>query len=185
MRSPGPYLLGSFFEAQDQNLVAGKSGVAECDSAWSGERIPRPRRHPPASRSELERRNRDRAAVCGAGSSWALWPRACRGREAAPATWRRRCAAPASSIKLVSSMKCHMRLSRLGAGPAFSAGMRSSGGAGCRAGRPSYRCSPRCESTRPWSGARRCPRDPRSAGPLSSRLCEWAHDSQRGPGRQC
>ena len=50
VRAPGPYLLGSFFEvgsffeAKNQNLVAGQSGPAECDSAWSGEETPQPRR---------------------------------------------------------------------------------------------------------------------------------------------
>jgi len=47
VRSPDPYLLGSLFEAQNQNLVAGQSGQAECDSAWSGEGTPRPRRQTP------------------------------------------------------------------------------------------------------------------------------------------
>ena len=32
VRSPDPYLLGRFFEAPNHNLVAGKSGGAECDS---------------------------------------------------------------------------------------------------------------------------------------------------------
>jgi hypothetical protein len=41
-RSPGPYLLASFFEAENHTLVAGKSAGAECDSAWSGERAPAP-----------------------------------------------------------------------------------------------------------------------------------------------
>jgi hypothetical protein len=42
VRSPDPYPLGRFFEAPNQNLVAGQSGGAECDSAWSGERAPAP-----------------------------------------------------------------------------------------------------------------------------------------------
>src|SRR5881396_739749 len=49
--SPDPYPLGSLSEAPNQNLVAGQSGQAECDSAWSGEHTPRPRRPPPASRT--------------------------------------------------------------------------------------------------------------------------------------
>jgi hypothetical protein len=42
VRAPGPYLLGSFSEAKNQNLVAGQSAPAVCNSAWSGERTPAP-----------------------------------------------------------------------------------------------------------------------------------------------
>jgi len=40
--SRGPYLLGRFFEAPNQHLVAGPSGQADCDSAWSRESAPLP-----------------------------------------------------------------------------------------------------------------------------------------------
>jgi hypothetical protein len=42
--SVDPYLLGSFFEGQNQNLVAGQSGHGECSSAWSTEVTPSPAR---------------------------------------------------------------------------------------------------------------------------------------------
>jgi len=42
--SVDPYLLRSFFEAQNHNLVAGQRGLAECDSAWSTEAAPAPGR---------------------------------------------------------------------------------------------------------------------------------------------
>src|SRR6266545_2690509 len=45
---PDPYLLGRFSEAPNQNLVAGSSGHAECDSAWSGKGTPPPS-SPPAT----------------------------------------------------------------------------------------------------------------------------------------
>jgi hypothetical protein len=62
--SRGPYLLGSFFEAENQHLVAGPSGKADCDSAWSRESAPLPAR--PVSnlktRGVLEFRERELAA---------------------------------------------------------------------------------------------------------------------------
>ena len=39
--SPDPYLLGEV-EATTHDLVAGSSGLAECDSGWSGEETPNP-----------------------------------------------------------------------------------------------------------------------------------------------
>jgi len=39
---------GSFFEAQNQNLVAGQSGQADCGVVWGAH--PRPPRRPAASR---------------------------------------------------------------------------------------------------------------------------------------
>src|ERR1700730_8738159 len=58
VRSPDPYLLRSLFEAQNHNLVAGQSGLTERNSAWSGERTPRPRcQTPPASGTPSSRRS--------------------------------------------------------------------------------------------------------------------------------
>ena len=50
--SADPCLLGRFFEAQNQNLVAGESGPGECDSAWSAEAAPAPIRRIAGTRFE-------------------------------------------------------------------------------------------------------------------------------------
>ena len=51
--SAEPYLLGSFFEARNQDLEAGQSGPAGCGSACSAEAAPRPR--PPVDHLKLVR----------------------------------------------------------------------------------------------------------------------------------
>jgi len=53
--SRDPYLLGSFFEASNQLLVAGLSGVADRDSAWSREGTSPPA--PPVNQPKRYSRN--------------------------------------------------------------------------------------------------------------------------------